>query len=75
MAETLLQKAERKLEMYETAEEKVLLNQEYEIGGKRFTRADLKIIQNGIKLYEGRVKRLKSGKKAGARIVSVTPGG
>lgn len=75
MAETPLQTAERMLSEYCKAESRVLLNQEYEIGGKRFTMADLETIQKGIEIYEGKVARLKSGRKPGARIVSITPGG
>lgn len=58
MAGITLEKAQTQLDMYLEAEQAVLLNQEYEIAGRRLKRADLASIQMGIKSWDARVKQL-----------------
>ncbi len=68
-----LEMCKKKLQEYLTAEEAVLLGQEYKIDGKEVTRADLEAIQKGIKLYEERcMKYGDSG--AGMIIEPIIPG-
>lgn len=75
MNKTPLERAEEMLGLYYEAEKKVLLGQSYEIDGRKITRANIKEIRNGIELYEGKVARLKSGRKPGVRITSLAPKG
>ena len=64
--------AQTQLDLYLTAETKVLLGQEYEIGGRRLKRADLTAIREGIAYWNGQVQRLATG--AGARTRGLTLG-
>lgn len=66
MAGITLQQAQTQLDLYLAAEAKVLLNQSYEIRGRKLTRADLKEIQVGIETWDARVKSL-SRTAAGVR--------
>jgi hypothetical protein len=58
MAGITLENAQAQLDLYLEAERAVLLNQEYEIAGRRLKRADLESIQIGIKSWDARVKQL-----------------
>lgn len=60
MAGITLISAQARLDAYLAAEEAVLLNQSYEIAGRRLTRADLASIQRGIELWNGRCLQLAS---------------
>jgi len=72
MAGITLEQAEAKLQEYLTAETKVLACQDHVIDGTRFTRADLAAVQQGIKIWEGRVARL-SRPAGGLRVREVIP--
>lgn len=58
MAGITLAVAQARLDEYLAAEAKVLANQEYEIAGRRLTRANLREIRLGIDLWDARVKQL-----------------
>ena len=47
--------AQQQLDAYIAAEAAVLLNQSYEIAGRKLTRANLKDIQAGIELWSQRL--------------------
>jgi hypothetical protein len=47
--------AQQQLDAYLAAETAVLLNQSYEIAGRKLTRANLKDIQEGIELWSQRL--------------------
>lgn len=70
MAGITLADAEARLAEYMAAETKVLSGQSYTIAGRSLTRANLKEIQDGIALWDSRVKRLSRG---GLRIGGITP--
>lgn len=59
MAGLTLALAESRLIAYMAAEEAVLLNQSYEIAGRRLTRADLADIQRGITYWQGLIVTLE----------------
>lgn len=70
MAGITLAQAEVRLQEYLDAEAAVLKNQEYTILGRRFTKADLEAIQQGIETWDQRCKKLGgSGKLGGSRVV------
>lgn len=63
-----LAQAEARLTDYLAAEEAVLAGQSYTIQNKSVTRADLQWIQEGIKIWDQRVKNLSTtsgGKRYG----------
>lgn len=70
MAGITLAQAEARLADYLTAEERVLAGQSYTINGRSMTRANLKEIQDGITVWDNRVKQLDRG---GKRITQITP--
>lgn len=70
MAGIDLATAQARLANYLTAEEKVLLGQEYEIAGRRLKRADLEVIRSGIAYWNGWVNRLSRG---GIRVRGAIP--
>ena len=70
MSGITLAQAEAQLSLYLAAEAKVLAGQSYEIAGRKLTRADLQSIQEGITLWDNRVKQLS--RRAGGRGRSVT---
>lgn len=55
-----LEEAQRRYRAYITAEEKVLLSQEYELENRKVTRADLKSIREGIKYWENKCDEIAS---------------
>ncbi|UUV16950.1 hypothetical protein NRK67_03315 [Fusobacteria bacterium ZRK30] len=69
-----LKMCQEKLKMYLKAEEKVLLGQAYNIDGKEVTRADLGMIQRGIKLYEERCREYGDPDNVGMTIENLIPG-
>lgn len=70
MAGITLAQAEAQLALYLAAEERVLAGQSYTINGRSLTRADLDSIQQGIDLWDRRVKRLSRG---GLRVGYAVP--
>lgn len=69
-----LDKAKERLDAYYKAELAVLAGQEYRIGRRSLTRADLSEIRKAIESLEGRVLELESavagkGKRKSVRIV------
>jgi hypothetical protein len=75
MAGITLAQAEAQLALYLTAEEKVLSGQEYEIAGRKLKRADLDVIQQGIKTWDERVKQLSASASGRGRMRTVVVGG
>jgi hypothetical protein len=70
MAGITLEQAEERLQEYLDAESAVLTNQEYQINGRRLTRANLAEIQQGITSWDQRCKALGgSGSLGGRRVV------
>ncbi len=74
MAGITLAQAEARLTDYLTAEEKVLLGQEYEIAGRRMTRADLTAIRQGIEMWDAKVKALSAFAQGKGRSRTIAPG-
>jgi hypothetical protein len=70
MAGITLEQAEAKLQEYLDAESAILTGQEYQIGGRRLTRANLAEVRSGIDVWDARVKRLTRG---GIRITGAAP--
>lgn len=67
-----LEMCQEKYRQYLIAEEKVLTNQEYEIEGRRFSRADLKAIQAGRKYWEDKCEEVanqSTGKIKNYRVI------
>jgi hypothetical protein len=75
MAGITLAQAEAQLALYLTAEEKVLSGQEYEIAGRKLKRADIDVIQQGIKTWDERVKQLSASASGRGRMRTVVVGG
>lgn len=62
--------AEAKLEEYLAAEAAVLLGQRVVLSGQDMTRADLKAIQQGVEIWNGRVAQLsRSGRMAVREVI------
>jgi len=74
MAGITLADAESRLTEYLEAEAKVLLGQEYELAGRRMTRANLGEIQQGINLWDKRCKELSSLATGAGRRRTISPG-
>lgn len=62
--------AQAKLDAYYAAETAILTGQEYRLGNRWLTRADLRAVQDGITLWEMKLSRIQRG---GIRITGVTP--
>lgn len=74
MAGITLEQAEAKLTAYLNAETAVLAGQDITIDGTRFTRADLAAVQQGIVIWNARVKKLTPAASGGSvRIRQVIP--
>ncbi len=58
MAGLTLDHCETQLQKYLDAETKVLKNQEVWVDGEKMTFADLPAIQNGIAIWDARIKKL-----------------
>ena len=71
MAGITLAQAEAKLSEYLAAESAILTGQEYRIGARSLTRANLEEVQKGIEIWDARVKRLTRG--GGIRITGASP--
>lgn len=71
MSGITLAQAQAQLDAYLAAETAILSGQEYEIAGRKLRRADLTAVQNGITLWNRRVRELSvraSGRSRAARI-------
>jgi hypothetical protein len=66
-----LAQAEAKLQEYLDAETAILTGQEYRIGSRWLTRADLSSVQEGISIWNARVQNLT--RSGGIRITGATP--
>ena len=73
MAGLTLAQAQAQLDAYLAAETAVLGGQEYEIGGRRLRRADLRTIQAGITLWNQRVQDLSARSSGRGRCIVPTP--
>jgi len=71
MAGITLAQAQDKLDGWMAAEDAVMTGQEYAIGSKRLTRADLAQIRSSISYWEAKVISLTQG--GGIRITGATP--
>lgn len=65
MAGITLDIATAKLQQYLDSEQKILLGQETAIDGDRLTLANLEAVQNGIKIWDARVKELTPASSGG----------
>ena len=63
--------AEAKLAEYLDAETAVLAGKQFRLGEKTVTYEDLSIIQRGIRIWSGHIKRLSGG--GGIRVWGGTP--
>ena len=73
MPSITLAQAETKLSEYLAAETAVLAGQSWSMGGKSMTKANLQFIQQGIEIWNARVKKLASNPSGGIRIFSGVP--
>ena len=73
MAGITLAQAQTQLEAYLAAETAVLTGQSYELAGRRLNRANLAEIQQGIALWDGKVKQLSSRATGRGRVVTMRP--
>jgi len=74
MAGITLTEAETMLAAYQAAEEALLTGgQEYSIKDRTFRRGDLRAVQDGVALWDKRVKELSRG-QSGRRVRGFTPG-
>lgn len=71
MAGITLAQADAKLTQYLAAEEAILTGQRVVINNKELTRADLKAVQEGVRLWESRVARLS--RTGGLTVREVIP--
>lgn len=72
MAGIDLATATEQLNKYLVAEAKVLAGQVVDLDGQRLTRADLKAIQDGIDIWNGRVQRLSRSGRTVRRVVAIS---
>lgn len=61
MAGITADQAETQLAAYLAAETAILSGQEYKMGSRSLTRADLSSVQEGIKIWNARAKQLSGG--------------
>lgn len=70
----ILEDKKLRLELYKTAEKKILTGQSYSIGSRQLTRADLATVQKQIRELETDVQALEkrgTAKRRSARLVPV----
>jgi len=71
--ETPLQKALRKLALWEAAEDAIAIaGQSYTISNRQYTRADLNEVRAMVAYYENKVAQLQRGSR-GARVQRFIP--
>lgn len=75
MAGITLAQAEAQLNSYIAAETAVLANQSYEIAGRKFTRANLDSIRDGIQYWNNKVITLSNAVSGRGRARTVIVGG
>lgn len=75
MSGITLEQAQAQLAAYLAAEQKVLTNQSYEIDGRKLTRAQLDVIQDGIRIWNDRVIMLSNRANGRSRSRTVVVGG
>jgi hypothetical protein len=73
MAGLTLDIAEAKLALYLAAETKILAGQAVEMDGHRLTRADLRAVQEGIAIWQGRCQQLTATGNGRLRVFEVIP--
>lgn len=66
--------AQARLQQYLDAEAAVLLGQRYEIAGRMLQRADLEMIQEGVKVWNQRVEELERKASGRSRMIVPRPG-
>lgn len=71
MAGITLAKAQEQLDLYLAAEVAVLAGQSYSIAGRSLSRADLTTIQQGITIWDARVKRLSNRGITVRRVIPI----
>ena len=69
MAGITLATAQAQLDAYLAAETAVLSGQDYTIGNRRLTRANLAMVQQGIALWNQRVQDLTARQRRGRYVV------
>lgn len=75
MAGISLAQAQAQLDSYLAAETAALANQSYEIAGRKFTRADLTAIRDGIQYWNNKVVTLSNAVSGRGRARTVIVGG
>lgn len=65
MAGITLEQAEAKLQTWMEAEEKIASGQDYSIGDRRLTRADLYTVRGEIEYWNNKVKELEAAEQSG----------
>lgn len=73
MPETALAKAQRKLALWEAAEDAIAEGQGYQMGKTALTRADLAQVHKMVDYYTDQVSRLAAGRGAGGRVRRIIP--
>ncbi len=74
MSETALQKAQRKLALWEAAEDAIAEGQAYQMKSTTLTRADLDKVHRMVEYYTDQVARLSAGRSAtGGRVRRIIP--
>lgn len=73
MAETTLEKAKRKLALWEAAEDAIAAGQEYQIGQQHLVKADLPQVHKMVLYFENEVARLTAGRGRGVRVMRIVP--
>lgn len=69
----IIQLKKKRLEEYYIAESKILNSQSYTLGSKTLTRANLKDVQNMIKMLENEISTLEAYGTKKRRIRRVVP--
>jgi hypothetical protein len=69
MAGITLVTAQTQLDAYLAAETAILNGQDYTIGNRRLTRANLETVQQGITLWNQRVQDLTARQRRGRHVV------
>jgi hypothetical protein len=65
--------ATERLQQYLDAEAKVLTGQQYSIGDRSLTRANIAQIREGIKYWDAQVKRLSAANSGRGRSLTIRP--
>lgn len=73
MAGITLAVAQTRLDEYLAAEAAVLSGQQYQIAGRMLKRADLQFIQEGIRIWDERVKDIAQKASGRSRVISPRP--